>query len=83
MQYFSIYYFSYRFADCGGIVDIPRNSKAYIVNDNRENTRCAWIIKSDMKRVKVQYANESLGLRSGTIIGELDAGDEGLSCSKL
>ena len=36
-----------------------------------------------MKKVMVQYVSESLGCLSGTVIAELDAGDESLNCSKL
>ena len=53
------------------------------MNDKGTNERCAWIIMSEMRRVKVQYANHSLGRSSGTVIGEVGDGYVGLSCSKL
>ena len=71
------------FSACGGIMTIPRNSKGYIVDQHGVFERCAWIIKSETKKIKVRYANQSLGGSSGTIIGELREGDESLSCHNL
>ena len=78
-----MYKYFEHFLACGGIMYISRYQKGYIFNYNEKNERCAWIIKSDTKKIKVQYANQSLGISSGTVIAELDDGDAGLSCSTL